>query len=583
MNYLRGVRPNGHGGTLVLNSNAPRRRWVAIFATVAAMALVASSCSSDDNTTGSGASTTTPADEGQPKAGGSVVYGLEAETLGGWCPQSAQLAAGGIQVAGAIYDTLTAPNEKGDYVPYLAKSITPNAEYTEWTIGLRSGIKFHNGEDLNADIVKRNLDGYLSGILFGLVLADINEVTVADPMTVKVTTRIPWVAFPAHLWGSGRLGIAAAEQLDAGPDCQRKLIGTGPFKLVEWRPNDRLVAEKNPQYWQKDENGVQLPYLDQITFRPQENTSQLVSGLKGGQYDLIHLTDGKEISRLRQDSQVKLLESTRSAEVGHVMLNASKPPFNNINARLAVAYATDADELNRVHEAGIHKLAKQPYAAETLGYQEDPGFPEYNLERAKEFVAKYKQETGQDLRFELDTTPDPATQALAASHKAQWEEAGIVANIVAPTEQSQYISVGIAGSYEGILWRNFPGGDPDTLYYWWHEKAWNDETQAFDKPNLTNFGRINDPEIDAALEAGRSEPDRATREGYYQTIGKEFATGAYNIWTWYSTWGFAGKTDVNGVIAPNLPGDGDAPVTTNGDERGLPIASVQPVVGLWRG
>ena len=110
----------------------------------------------------------------------------------------------------------------------------------------------------------------------------------------------PWVAFPAFLWSTGRLGMAAAEQIDAGEDCKRKLIGTGPFKLVEWSPNDKLVAEKNPNYWQKDENGVQLPYLDQITFQPQENTSQLVSGLKGGQYDLIHLTDGKEISRLPQ-------------------------------------------------------------------------------------------------------------------------------------------------------------------------------------------------------------------------------------------------------------------------------------------
>jgi peptide/nickel transport system substrate-binding protein len=570
----------------VLDSYAPRRRrWVAGFAVVAAMALVASACSSDDdgNTAGSGTNATTPADEGQAKPGGSVVYGLEAETLGGWCPQSAQLAAGGIQVASAIYDTLTAPNEKGDYVPYLAKSIEPNADYTEWTIGLRSGIKFHNGEDLNAEIVKKNLDGYLTGVLFGLVLADVNEITVADPMTVKITTRVPWVAFPAFLWSTGRLGIAAAEQIDAGEDCKRKLIGTGPFKLVEWTPNDKLVAEKNPTYWQKDENGVQLPYLDQITFRPQENTSQLVSGLKGGQYDLVHLTDGKEISRLRNDSQVKQLESTRSAEIGHVMLNTSKPPFNNLNARLALAYATDADELNRVHEGGIHKLAKQPYAPETLGYQEDPGWPEFNLQKAKDAAAKYKQETGQDLRFELDTTPDPATQALAASHKAQWEEAGIIANIVAPTEQSQYINVGIGGSYEAILWRNFPGGDPDTLYVWWHSKAWNDETQAFDKVNLTNFGRINDPEIDAALEAGRSETDKAKREQHYQNIGKEFAKDAYKIWTWYSTWAFAGKTDVNGVVAPKLPGDGDAPVTTNGDERGLPIASVQPVLGLWRG
>ena len=184
MNHLRGPGPNGHGGTLVLDSYAPRRRWVATFAVVAAMALVVSSCSSSDNKKATGTKATTPSGEGTPKRGGSLVYGLEAETLGGWCPQSAQLAAGGIQVASAIYDTLTAPNDKGEYVPYLAKSVDHNADYTQWTIVLRDGIQFHNGEPFNADAVKMNLDGYLSGILFGLVFADVNSVTVTGPIMV---------------------------------------------------------------------------------------------------------------------------------------------------------------------------------------------------------------------------------------------------------------------------------------------------------------------------------------------------------------------------------------------------------------
>jgi peptide/nickel transport system substrate-binding protein len=567
----------------VLNSSAPRRRWIGIVALVAAMALVGSACGGGGDDNAATGTSGVPADEGTPQAGGALVYGLEAETLGGWCPQSAQLAAGGIQVASALYDTLTAPNDKGEYVPYLAKSVTPNEDYTEWTIVLRSGIKFHNGEDLDAEIVKKNLDGYLSGILFGLVLADVNEVTVADPMTVKITTRVPWVALPAFLWSTGRLGMAASEQIDSGENCPRNLIGTGPFKLVDWTPNQSLEAEKNPDYWQKDENGVQLPYLDRITFVPQENTSQLVNGLKGGQYDLIHLTDGKEIKRLRGDSSIKLTESTRSAEIRHTMLNTSKPPFDNINARRALQYSTNSDELNRVHEGGINKLAKQPFAPETMGYQEDPGWPAYDLEKAKEYVAKYKEETGQDLRFELATTPDPATQAIAATQVAQWKEAGITATIPTATEQSQYINQGIAGTYQAILWRNFPGGDPDTLYVWWHSKAWNDATQSFDTDNLTNFGRITDPKIDEALEKGRSETDKTKREQYYQDIGKQFSEGAYVIIDWYTTWGFASKPDVNGVIGPKLPGEGDAPVTANGDERGLPIASVQPTVGLWRG
>ena len=74
-----------------------------------------------------------------------MTFALDAETTGGWCLPEAQLAIAGIQVARAIYDYLTVPDDKGDYVPILADKVTPNADYTTWTIHLRSGIKFHDG------------------------------------------------------------------------------------------------------------------------------------------------------------------------------------------------------------------------------------------------------------------------------------------------------------------------------------------------------------------------------------------------------------------------------------------------------
>jgi peptide/nickel transport system substrate-binding protein len=571
------IGPDEHGGTLVVHSYASRRRRVGVVAIVVAMALLAAACGGSDKKTGP--TNTVPEDEGTAKRGGELVYGLEAETLGGWCMPSAQLAAGGIQVASAFFDTLTYPNDKGEYVPYLAESIEPNADYTEWTVKLRPGIKFHNGEPFNAAVVKRNLDTFRQGILFSLALADIKEVQAVDDLTVKIVNRIPWVAIPAWLWATGRLGMIANEQLDlSAQECPRKLIGTGPFKFVEWRPNDKLVGERNPNYWQKDENGVQLPYLDRITFRPVPDVVQRVNGLKGGDLDLIHLTDGEQISLLRRDASsnsVKLLESTRAAEVAHVMLHAGKPPFDNLNARLAVAYAANPEEANATNQRGVNKLAIQPFAPETLGYTADAEFPKFNLARARQYAAAYKRDTGQDLSFVIEHTNDQATKDLALIVQSQMKAAGINASLPQTgTEQSQYINRAISGDYQAILWRNFPGGDPDTLYIWWHSKIWDPATNSFSRVNLVNFGRINDPEIDAALEAGRSEPDPEKRKAEYQKIGKEFADGVYNVWTWYATWGFASKNDVNGVVGPKLP---------NGDERGLPIASVQPVLGLWRG
>src|SRR6185436_18603827 len=127
--YSRSVR---RGGTLA----------VVIALTVGMLAVPASS-----------AGATTVGQKGA-KSGGEVVWGLDAETPEGWCLPASQLAASGIIVANAIYDTLVTINSKGDYVPYLAESVTPNATYDQWTIKLRPGVRFHDGSALDADVVK---------------------------------------------------------------------------------------------------------------------------------------------------------------------------------------------------------------------------------------------------------------------------------------------------------------------------------------------------------------------------------------------------------------------------------------------
>jgi peptide/nickel transport system substrate-binding protein len=147
------------------------------------LALFAAACGGGGGGGGgaTGAQKGVPKDNGKPVEGGSLTYGLEADTLGGFCPPTAQLAAGGIQVFQALYDTLTVPNDKGEYVPYLAKSVTPNADFTQWTIVVRDGVTFHNGSPLNADAVKLNLDQFRKGVLFQFVFPDVSDVSVVDP------------------------------------------------------------------------------------------------------------------------------------------------------------------------------------------------------------------------------------------------------------------------------------------------------------------------------------------------------------------------------------------------------------------
>jgi ABC-type transport system substrate-binding protein len=106
---------------------------------------------------------------------------------------------------------------------------------------------------------------------------------------------------------------------------------------------------------------------------------------------------------------------------------------------------------------------------------------------------------------------------------------------------------------------------------WWHSTA-KDPNSGQVQRNLINFGRINDAQIDRDLDQGRQETDPAKRKALYQDIGVQFAKQAYNIWGWYEDWAFAAKPSVSGLVGPDLP---------NGDARGIPIVSVEPVVGLW--
>ena len=547
-----------------------RKRWtvLVVVVVVASLVVVAAACGGGDGDSGRGGGSGEQS-SGRPTPGGSVTYGLEAENGNGWCLPESQLAISGMQVARTIYDTLTMPDSDAQYKPYLAQSVMPNDTYDEWTITLRPNIKFHDGSVLDATVVKNNLDAYRGQYparkpqLFLFVFQNISAVDVVDPMTVKVTTATPWPSFPAYLFSSARLGIMAQAQLDDPATCDTNLIGTGPFKLEEWKQNDHLTAVRNPDYWQTDADGVQLPYLDEITYRPIPDGDARVNALLAGELDALHASAAENVQRLRDerdDGEVNLTESTDFAEVAYIMFNTSKAPFDNINARLAAAYALDRDAYNQVRNLGIFTMASGPFAPGEVGYLTDTGFPEYDLDKAKDYVAKYKAETGRDLEFTAVTTPDPSTVKSAQFIQEQAQKAGMKVNLRS-IEQTQLISTALGGDWQALSWRNHPGGNPDSQYVWWRGGS------------PINFGRFDDPDMNALLDAGRQEPDPEKATQIYQDINKLFAEKVYNLWLNWTQWDIATGTDVNGIYGPDLPDDGGEPFTG--------LATGHPVLGMW--
>ena len=509
-----------------------RTRWAAI-------AAVAAICASAFVATALPAGAATG-----PKPGGEVRFGLEAESANGLCIPQAQLAISGIQVASAIYDTLTAPNTKGKYVPNLAESVTPNADFTSWAIKVRSGVKFHDGTALDAAAVKQNIDAWLKGSLLGFVFNNIASVDVVDPLTVNVTTKVPWPALPAYLYLVGRAGIAAPAQLNNPDTCATNLIGTGPFKLDSWKINEALTVSKNTSYWKKDAKGNALPYLDKITFVPVVDSPTRDTQLLGGQLNIMHTSSALSIDKLRSSGTIDTVtEPPGNRDVRYYMLNTAAAPFNNPDARLAIAQAINVKEINQIRNKGINDVTTSIIDSKAQGYVKNNGFPKYDPKAAADLVTKVKAANGGSFDVTFLTTDDTENLAEAQLLAEQVKKVGMTPNI-SQVAQSQLISTALQGKFSVMLWRNFHSdpqfGDAGN-YVWWSSTS------------PINFPRIKDPAMQASLDDGRV----TSTDAAYQKFNQEMAAGQYIIPAWFVNWTIASK-GVKGVLGAPLP-DGSKP------------------------
>ena len=522
------------------------KQWLRVIGVVGALALATTAVSG-------GAAASTRRRVAQAKSGGTLTFGLEAETTN-YCLSSAQLAISGIQVVAAIYDTLTVPDAKGKAVPYLAKSVEPNADFTEWTITLRDGVKFHDGTPLDAAALKLNMDSWRGapgaphvGPLLPFVFKDVTDVQVVDPLTVKVILDTPVADFDEGLYGVGRFGIMAPAQLNS-PDCATKMIGTGPFKLQEYKQNEATTVVKNPDYWQKG-----YPKVDRIRFVPVVDGAARVTQLQGGQLDLMHTSGALQIDSLRSlGNQVKVLEQKPGLrEIRYYDLLSDTPPFNDPDAREAFATAIDRNKINQIRNKGIFQVANGLMDSGAPGYVKNAGYPKYNLKKAKELAAKVKAKYG-SFNVILGTTTDPDNSAEAQLVKEELDKAGIDAQI-AQFDQATLINKALARAINVLFWRNLHGGfsthnNADT-YVWFVNKS---------TGNILNFSGFDNPTTQSLLEQGRGESDPAQVRKTYQDFNRAMAKGLYQLPMWYVNWTIGYQPNVK-LTFPPLPDGGGKP------------------------
>lgn len=369
-----------------------------------------------------------------PKYGGEVKMLIDGN-IAGHCFANA-LPGGPLGASRSIYESLVERSAAGKYVGYLAKSFT-TSDNKVWTITLREGIKFSNGEEFNATVVKQNIDIGRGAITTypstGIgVNANILSVDVVDNLTVKVTLDRADNDFLGLMYRAGRYVMRAPAQIADRTTCSTNPIGTGPFMLQSFRPDEQVVV-RNPNYWRKDAKGRQLPYLDKITFTVVKEASQRAAAVRTGRGDAAFFVQGD--AQFTQDlakrkSTVTGYTSTATAW-GQWVPNVNKAgsPFKFRNCRLAAAYSIDWKSYNKV------RLRGEGIYTRTMVGKINPmytlkGAPSYNLKKAKIYLQRCNAELGAAGPMKLTLYADTSTQSQNNTKFIQksMEKAGILFN-----------------------------------------------------------------------------------------------------------------------------------------------------------
>ena len=244
--------------------------------------------------------------------------------------------------------------------------------------------------------------------------------------------RNPWTHFPLFL--SGQPGYVASPTwlaaVEAGTASETEPVGTGPFEYAEYSPGDSFRMTRNENYWLIAPDGEPYPYLDEIEFLVQAENQTRDNAIISGDIDITHMDSGDSIERLRQEADtgtINLFEIDQRQETGYVLINSSDPnaAVSDVRIRQAMAYAFDHVVENQSRNAGIFEIANGPFSPGSIGYLEDTGFPEFDLEQATALVDEYESDTGQEATIAYKTTTDPFNLQTAELYRGFWEAAGM--------------------------------------------------------------------------------------------------------------------------------------------------------------
>ncbi|WP_309228309.1 glutathione ABC transporter substrate-binding protein [Virgibacillus saliphilus] len=417
-----------------------------------------------------------------------------------------------------IYETLLVQDETMELHPGLATEWEQVDDKT-WEFTLREDVKFHDGEDFNAEAVKANLERVTDeevasprADLFNMI----SDIEIVDDYTIRLITDYPFSPLPANLahYAGAIISPKAIEEDKNGEhSLQENPVGTGPFEFGSWEPGAEINIVKNEDYWGDPAK------VDDVTFTVIPEGQTRIAMVETGDAHIAEPINTSDVPRVEGSEDMDLHEN-EGLGVDYIGVNMDKEPFDDKLVRQAINYALDTEAIIDHVYNGVGVYAEGPIGPSVIGHSPELEGYEYDPEKAKELL----EEAGYPDGFETTiwTNDDQARIDVAEVAQAQLAEVGIDVSVDV-MEWGAYLEQTSSGNHDMFVlgWSNMTGDGDYNQYYMFHSDSMGPQGNRVFYDN---------PEVDELIDQARQENDPDVRNEIYselQQIEKEDAPYTY--------------------------------------------------------
>jgi peptide/nickel transport system substrate-binding protein len=449
-------------------------------------------------------------------------------------PTLARSFVGRVVFAG-LCDKLFDIDEKLAIVPQLATGYQWSADNKSLTLKLRPGVTFHDGEKFDAAAVKFNIERHktLAGSNRRGELAPVTGVDVIDPMTVRLNLAAPFSPLLAQLTDRAGMMVSPKAAQAAGDKFGAHPVCSGPFKFTERVAQDRIVLERNPNYWNKD-----AVHFDKVIYTPIPDATVRLANLRAGQLDFVERFAPSDMEKIQAEKKLKTSSIT---EIGYqgLTINVGKsdkakatPLGRDPRVREALELSLDRAGLVQVVMDNEAIAGNQWVPPTNSWYAKNVPVPKRDIVRAKQLL---KEAGVPNPSFTLLTPTTSDAQRIALVVQAMAREAGFDVKIQA-AEFATSLNMADKGDFEAyvLAWSGRP--DPDGNLYSFH---------VCNQP--LNYAGYCVPEVDNLVKQSREVLDPAQRKKVFEQVAAKVLKDRPIIYLYHRKWLWAYTPKLQGV------------------------------------